>query len=154
MNLTTARCVIRDFLADDACDLYETLSDDAVMEYIEPTFSMEETKAFIEDAGMCEPPLVYALVWRETGKVIGHVIFHPYEEGSCELGWIIHKAYWGKGIASEVTAGLLEYAKNLGAGSCVIECDPLQKASQHIALKYSFVYEGEDDGCSVYRRVF
>lgn len=154
MNLVTANCIIRSFTEDDACDLYETLSDEKVMEYIEPAFDMEETKNFIEEAGLCEPPLVYALVWKETGKVIGHVIFHLYEEDSYEIGWILNKNYWGRGIASELTGALVEYAKGLGIGSCVIECDAEQMASRRIALKNGFLYEGKDDGCDVYRIVF
>lgn len=154
MNLETTRCIIRNLMPDDAYDLYETLSNEAVMEYIEPAFGIEETKNFITEAGLCEPPLVYALVWKETGKVIGHVIFHLYEENSYEIGWILNQAYWGKGIANEITEKLVEYAKGLGINSCVIECDTKQAISKHIALKNNFVYEGEDDGCDVYRIVF
>ena len=151
MNLTTSRCCIRDFTMDDTADLHKVLSDEKVMEYIEPAFDLEQTKEFIEEAGLCEPPLVYALEWKEIGKVIGHVIFHQYEEDSYEIGWIINRGYWGKGVADEVTKALVEYAKGLGITRCVIECDTEQAVSKHIALKNGFVYEGEDDGCDVYR---
>ena len=155
MSLNTCRCYIRKLTMDDAADLYKTLSDEKVMEYSEPAFDMEQVKEFIEDAGLCEPPLVYALVWKETDEVIGHVIFHQYEEDSCEIGWIIRHEYWGRGIAGEVTATLAECAKKLdGIHSCVIECDPEQEVSKRIALKHGFVYEGEDDGCDVYRLKF
>lgn len=151
MNLTTTRCIIRNLTMDDAADLYKTLSNEEVMEYIEPAFSMEQTKEFIEEAGLCEPPLVYALEWKENSKVIGHVIFQQYEEDSYEIGWIINRNYWGRGIADEVTKTLVDHAKGLNINSCVIECDTEQTASKHIALKNGFVYEGEDDGCDVYR---
>ena len=94
---------------------------------------------------------VYALVWEKTGKVIGHVIFHDYEKDSYEIGWIVHKDYWGKGIASEVTASLIEYARAQELDSCIIECDPRQTASVRIAEKYGCVYENEEDDCVVYR---
>ncbi len=151
MYITTERCVIRDFQIEDAAQLYEILSDQDVMEYIEPPFTMEQTRDFIESAGLCEPPLVYALTWKEANRVIGHAIFHRYEEDSFEIGWILHKEYWGRGIAGEVTAALVKQAKENGAQSCVIECDPQQIASKRIALKNGFVYEGQDDGCDVYR---
>ena len=136
---------------DDAAALNEVLSDVAVMKYIEEPFDLPKTKEFLEEAGLCEEPLVYALVWKETDRVIGHVIFHQYEETGYEIGWIIHKAYWGRGIASELTAALVEYAGTLGMESCVIECDCEQTASGHIAKKCGFQYEGIDDGCDVYR---
>jgi len=155
MRIETCRCCIRKFSVEDAADLYKTLSDEKVMEYIEPAFDMEQVKEFIEDAGLCEPPLVYALVWKETNEVIGHVIFHQYEENSYEIGWIIRREYWDRGIAGEVTAALVEHARDLdGIHSCVIECDPEQEVSKRIALKHGFVYEGEDDGCDVYRLQF
>lgn len=151
MNLQTSRCRIRNLTMEDADDLYKTLSDEKVMEYIETPFDMEQTKEFIEEAGLCEPPLVYALTWKETNEVIGHVIFHQYDESSYEIGWIIRREYWGRGIADEVTKALVEYARGLDISSCVIECDTEQTASKHIALKNGFVYEGQNDGCDVYR---
>ena len=151
MELFTQRCLIRSFTENDASALHEVLSNDEVMEYIEPPFDLEQTYDFIEEAGLCKPPLVYALVWRATETVIGHIIFHKYEEDSYEIGWIIRRDYWGIGIAGEVTASLIEYAKALNISSCVIECDPNQTASIRLAQKHGFIYEGEDDGCAVYR---
>lgn len=151
LYLTTPRCIIRNFVAEDILDLHEVLSDESVMEFIEPPFSLEDTKAFIADAGLSKEPHVYALVWKESNRVIGHVIFHPYEEDSFEIGWIINRKYWKRGIASEVTASLLDYARTLSLRSCVIECDPRQMASIQIALKFGFHYEREDGGCAVYR---
>lgn len=154
MNLVTEHCIIRNFTTNDADELYETLSNEEVMEYIEPVFDMKRTKEFIETAGLCVPPLVYALIWKDTGKVIGHVIFHQYENDSYEIGWVLNRKYWGKGIAGEVTTSLIDYSKSLEAKSCVIECAPGQKVSQHIAQKNHFVFEGEQDGCAVYRMTF
>ena len=151
MNLSTQRCLIRRLTERDASDLYEVLSCNEVMKYIEPPFTFEQTLDFIKNAGLCTPPLVYALVWEKTGKVIGHVIFHEYEEKSFEIGWIIRKDYWGVGIASEATASLIEYARVQELDSCIIECDPQQTASIRIAEKYGFIYETETDGCAVYR---
>ena len=155
MHIETSRCIVRSFTMGDATDLYKTLSDEKVMEYIEPAYDMGQVNEFIKVAGLGEPPLVFALVWKEIGEVIGQVIFHPYEEDSYEIGWIIRREYWGKGIAGEITDSLVEYTKSLKCiHSCVIECDPRQMASKRIALKNGFTYDGEDDGCDVYRLRF
>ena len=151
MYIETKRCIIRRFEAEDKEALYEVLSDAEVMKYIEPPFTFLQTEAFIKEAGTGEKPLVYALEYKEGHRVIGHVIFHAYEEKCFEIGWIINKKYWGKGLAGEVTEALIEYSRNLGMVSCVMECDPNQKATGHIALKYGFVYEGLMDGREVYR---
>lgn len=151
MNLFTRRCLIRSFTEQDASALFEVLSCDKVMEYVEPPFSFEQTQNFIHDAGLCDPPLVYALILRTTEALIGHIIFHEYDEDTYEIGWIIHENYWGKGIASEITSSLLAYAKSIGIKRCIIECDPNQAATIHIARKSGFIYDGEDDGCLRYR---
>lgn len=153
MIIETERCIIRHFTEDDALQLNEILSDKDVMQYIEPPFTMQQTEDFIKDAGLCSPPLVHALVWRETSRVIGHVIFHRYEEDSIEIGWIIHKDFWGQGIAGEVTSALIAHARKIGAQSCIIECDPKQTATARIALKHGFAFEGQDDGCCIYRLI-
>ena len=151
MELLTERCLIRNLNIEDVDELYQALSDESVMRYIEPVFDMEKTKEFIQSAGMCEPPLVYAIVWKQSGSVIGHAIFHIYEQSDYEIGWILNRNYWGMGIADEVTKQLVEHARYLGADSCVIECDEEQVTSKRVALKYVFVYEGKSDNLERYR---
>jgi len=153
MQLTTERCLIRNMQMKDADDLYQVLSDERVMLYIEQAFDMEKTKDFIQSAGLCDPPLVYAIVWKMTGKVIGHAIFHAYEKSDYEIGWVLKKDYWGMGIADEVTKELIQYARFLEVESCVIECDERQTASKKIAIKNGFVYEDRSDNLERYRFV-
>ena len=153
MVLFTERCVIRNFSMEDAEDLYKVLSDAEVMKYIEPVFNFEKTGSFIENAGLCKEPLVYAVEWRKTKKVIGHLIFHAFDESAFEIGWVINRNFWGIGIADELTKAIIEYAKDLDIKSFIIECDENQSASKHIARKNGFVYEGKSDNLELYRLV-
>ena len=153
MELTTKRCLIRNMKMKDADDLNQVLSDEHVMKYIEHVFDMEMTKNFINSAGLCEPPLVYSIVWKATEKVIGHAIFHFYEKNDYEIGWVLNKDYWGIGIADEITKELIRYAKYLGIESCVIECDNRQIASKKIAIRNGFLYEDKSDNLERYRLV-
>ena len=151
MELATKRCLIRNFRPEDADDLHRVLSDEEVMKHIEAAFDMEKTKAFIRSAGLCQPPLVYAIQWNATGQVIGHAIFHVYEESDYEIGWILHRDFWGMGIASEVTEALLGYAKHLGAMSCIIECATQQEVSKRIAVRNGFIHEGTFENLERFR---
>lgn len=153
MELLTNRCIIRKFNPEDAEGLYEVLSNKEVMKYIEPVFDMENTKSFIKNAGLCEPPRVYAVELKETGRIIGHLVFHIYEKNDYEIGWIIHKDYWGIGIADELTKEVIKYAGALGIESLVIECDEKQFASKHIAVKNGFIYEKKSDNLELYRLI-
>lgn len=152
MLLETKRLRIRRFVLEDAENLYPILSDPEVMRYIQSPFSMEQTGNFIRVAGLSLPPLVYAAEQRDTGALIGHVIFHSCGEvQEYEIGWILGRTYWHQGFADEITAALIEYAQGQGIASLMLECDPHQTASRHIAEKYGFQYQGVEDGCAVYR---
>ena len=94
MYLKTERCTIRPMTVDDAEALHAVLSDAQVMRYIEPVFDRTRTETFIRETGMCMPPLVYAVVWNETGAVIGHAVFHGFDDSGCEIGWILNREYW------------------------------------------------------------
>ena len=119
------------------------------MRYIEPPFTLEQTRAFLENAGLSDHPLIYA-VEDEDKTFIGYVIYHDYEKDSKEIGWILKKEFWGKGFAEALTKQLLQKAKNDGK-SVIIECSPEQEVTKHIAKKFGFMNAGLIDGCDVYR---
>ena len=152
MHLETKRCLIRPLSLDDADALHLTLSDPEVMRHIEPPFDLPKTKAFLRDAGLATPPLVHALLCKSTADLIGHVICHPYQ--GCrdwEMGWVSRRDFWGRGIASEVSASLVEFARQHGIPGLILECDPEQNATRHIAEKLGFQPIGEEDGCMVFK---
>ena len=137
--IETQRCIVRKFQLSDTDDLYKVLSNPEVMKFIEPPFTYTKTKNFIIQYGLCEKPLVWALELKESGSVIGHVIFHQYDTGKYEIGWIISDRLWGGGIASEVTKQLIKFAQqNSDISSLVLECDPNHEVTKHIAIKYGF----------------
>jgi RimJ/RimL family protein N-acetyltransferase len=131
------RMKIRKITGSDMQDLYEVLSDPAVMKYIEPPFSMEQTKQFLKDYGLCEPPKIYAAE-TDDGKFVGYVIFHEYDPDSMEIGWLIKKKYWHKGYATELTKMLIEKTRKLGKDA-MIECASDQEITKKIAIKAGFL---------------
>lgn len=85
---------IRRLTAEDLEPLHRLLSDPAVMRYLEPPFTRAQTEAFLQKAGMGREPLIWAV---EDGRgFAGYVIYHPYDETSMELGWV---------LASDLTGG-------------------------------------------------
>jgi RimJ/RimL family protein N-acetyltransferase len=128
---------IRRFQANDAAALHEILSDPEVMRYIEPPFHRAQTELFLQGNGLVTPPRIYALADSED-RVVGQIIFHPYDEESWEIGWIIKRSYWGRGLATAVTGALMEECRKRGIARCVIECHPAQAITGHIAQKCGF----------------
>ena len=143
MNIT-----IRKMQPGDAGALYRLLSDPEVMRYLEPPFDRAQTEAFLRRAGLAEPPLVYAA--EESGRFIGYVIYHAYDEQSVEIGWVLLPEYWGHGYASALTNQLIDRARQ-EQKSVVIECAPAQEATKRIAVKNGFRACGSCDGLAVYR---
>lgn len=150
--METKRLRIRPLNAQDTEELHAVLSDAAVMRYIEAPFSHRQTAAFIERVNTAEPPLAYATVWKETNTVIGQLIYHPYDGKSWELGWVLHRAWWRRGIADELTAAAIADARQRGIPALVIECVPDQLVTRHIAEKHGFRFAGEENGLAVFRR--
>ena len=132
----------------DLLNLYGTLSDSEVMEYIEEPYTLDKTKFFLKKAALTEKPLIYAAE-DDNGNYIGYVIYHEYEQNINEIGWILDKSTWGKGYASKLTEKLIEKAR-LDGKNVIIECSPKQKVTKHIAVKYGFEYEGQKDGLDIY----
>jgi len=109
MYLETERLIIRSFNETDVKDVFEYLSDETVMEYIELIMTYEKVVSFIHNAGI-KNKLVFAIVLKNINKVIGHLIFHKYtNKNTYEIGWIINKKYWNKGYAMEVSKKIIEY---------------------------------------------
>ena len=140
--------IIRKFSINDFDSLYSLLSDEDVMRYIEPVFTKEKTEQFFTSAGLSENPLIYAV--DNDGRFIGYVIFHPFDEDSIEIGWVLHKKFWGKGYAQKLTEMLIDKAFELKK-DVIIECSTEQEATKHIAQKYGFLLTESVDGLYVYK---
>lgn len=139
--------IIRKMREEDLEPLHRLLSDPGVMEYLEPPFTLERTAEFLEKA-MSDAPPVRAV--EKDGEFIGYVIWHGYEEDTMELGWVLLPEYWGKGYATALTKQLMERTAAQGKKP-VIECDPEQPVTKHIAEKLGFVWTETSDGLDVYR---
>ncbi len=139
---------IRKMNKNDLEPLYELLSDPQVMQYLEPPYTKEKTNQFLINAGLSDPPLIFAVDKGNT--FIGYVIFHDYDDVSIEIGWVLHPLYWGNGYASHLAEMLIKRGLDLHR-QLVIECVPEQEITRHLALKHGFDYEGRTDGLDVFR---
>ncbi len=152
MEIETARFLTRPFCLDDADALHALLSDPQVMRFIEAPYTREQTLACLQSAGLCAPPLVWALVDKQTQALAGQLIFHSYDSEHFELGWIFPQSLWHTGAASEVTEAVLAYARKAGIPGLVIECAREQRATRRIAEKFGFRLVEENALC-VYEKM-
>jgi RimJ/RimL family protein N-acetyltransferase len=111
MNLDTDRILLRDFTMDDLQDLHEIFSDPEVMKNTEPPYDIGKSKSFLQSFCIeSEPEGAFAAVLKETGKVIGYVLFKSIDEPEIyEIGWIFNKDYWRCGYAYEICNRLIRH---------------------------------------------
>lgn len=109
MYIETPRMLIRDFAPEDVADLHEILGDDETMENCEPAYDFQKTKKFLDSFCIGLKGAV-AAVHKESGKMIGYILFNELNEGVYEIGWIYNRNFWRQGYAYESCKGVIDYA--------------------------------------------
>ena len=107
--LETQRMMIRCFTPEDAADLHEILGDDDTMEYCEPAYDFEKTKEFLHSFCIGRKDAV-AAVHKESGKMVGYILFNELEKGVYEMGWFFNRRFWGQGLAFESCKAVIDHA--------------------------------------------
>ena len=111
MELETQRTTLRPFADSDAAELYEYAQDPRVGPIAgwKPHESVEESREIIRT--VFAAPNTFAVVERETGRVIGSAGFVQPRSGSrpeakaAEIGYALHPSWWGRGLMPEVEIG-------------------------------------------------
>jgi len=116
--IETERLQFRRFTEDDLPMLVEQRSDPDVNRYLGgPARQNAEALATRLKFYMgCYDKFGFgscAMLWRETGEMIGTAGIQPLEDtGEIEVGYSIIKPYWGRGIGTEAAKGWMEYGFN------------------------------------------
>ena len=109
MYIETPRMIIRDFTRSDAADLHDIFGDDETMENCEPAYDFEKTKEFLTSFCIDRKGAV-AAVHKESGKMMGYILFKRQDEGVYEMGWIYNRNFWQQGYAYESCKAVIDYA--------------------------------------------
>ena len=140
MDLETKRLIIRDFKPEDASDLQEILGDAQTMAGCEPPYSPEKTRDFLERFCIGRAGAV-AAVRKDSGKLIGYILFNRQPDGAYEIGWFFNRAYWRQGYAYEACQAVMDHAfERMGVGKIFAEtADPVRSAGLMKKLGMTFV---------------
>lgn len=146
--IETERLIFRPFTEEDLPKLVEQRSDPDVNRYLGgPARQNAEALAtrlkFYMDCydkfgfGSC------AMLWRETGEMIGTAGIQPLEDtGEIEVGYSIIKAYWGLGLGTEAAKGWMAHGFNTaGLERIVAVAVEENTASRRIMEKLGMTYE-------------
>ena len=136
-EIHTERLVLRKFRPCDYDDLFEflhQLQDNEFEGYPEITY--KRTKEHLEYR--IETEEFFAVVLKETGKVIGNIYFGNREFNTKETGYIINKDYQRKGYALEALSAVISHAFSAGVHRIYAECDPRNECSWKLLEKAGF----------------
>lgn len=82
---------------------------------------------------------------RATGQVVARIGFHaaPDADGTVEVGYSVQPEHRGQGLATEMAAGLIAWARAHGARRVLASTAPSNLASQAVIAKLGFHRTGE-----------
>lgn len=109
MNIETGRIIIRDFTMNDIHDMQDILGGAEAMKNCEPAYTIEKTADFLQKFCI-EKRGAVAAIHKDTGKVIGYILFSEFDEGVYEIGWFFNRSFWGQGFAYESCKAVIDYA--------------------------------------------
>ena len=121
--IETERLILRSFKKSDLCDFNEYASVNGVGEMAgwRHHKSIEESKEILDR--FIEDDKTFAIVFKENDKVIGSLGIEKYgmedalSEFSSyygrEIGYVLSKEYWGRGIMPEALKAVIDYLFNI-----------------------------------------
>jgi len=138
--IQTRRTLIRPIALTDESDLFDIYKRSEVFEHFgNGVYTREEHSSSVSRA---------VKKWRDTGKgdlvaqfgeiVIARLILFPDESKDYEIGYILNPDYWRNGFGSEIAAGLLAHAFELGATYVVACARQRNMVSRGILEKLNF----------------
>ncbi len=86
-------------------------------------------------------PHVWTARWRETGEFVGWFCLFPEADGLAEIGYRLRRRDWGKGLASEGAAALVEWGFNVAGYDKVVACtSTANQGSRRVMEKLGMTY--------------
>ena len=161
--LETERLILRHLEAGDLEALHRLYRDPQIRRYFpEGTLTLDETREELEwflHGHPHRPELgLWATVERRSGTFLGRCGLLPWTiDGvpEVELAYMIDKARWGEGLATEAARGIIQHARHLlGLKRLICLIMPGNAASATVAtragMKYERDYSGEFGLCHIY----
>ncbi len=150
--LETERLLLRQPGEDDLDALAAMYADAEVMRYIgdgQPVDRAESWKAIAGAIGHWELRGygLFAYVERATGTVIGRGgLYNPEGWPGLEVGWLLARAAWGKGFATEAGAACIRWAfDDLRAETLISVIHPANAASIKVAGRLGGTFDRTED---------
>lgn len=145
----TPGLILRHLNLDDVEELAAIYTDPVVMRFFSGTYTYESTKQWLEERVFkCYQQKgwgLWATIYKMENKLIGRCGLIPQlvnGQEEVEIGYLLAKEYWGRGLATEAACVSRDYGfEKLGANRLISLIDPDNIASQQVAKKVGLTYE-------------
>ena len=138
--LQTPRLVLRELVADDLEFVATMLAHPDVNRYYEKQFTRPDAEAWLKrqlDRYKNDGHGLWLVLTRETGEPLGQVGLLMQDVGNRrqpEIGWLLHRPYWGYGYATEAAAATRDLARSRWRyGRLISLIRPVNRPSQRVA---------------------
>lgn len=131
--------------------MFEMRSDPEVMQYIQRPIakSHDDAMALIKvlmDSFDSNSAITWGVFEKGKDKLMGTAGFWQIEKNNFrgEIGYLLHKDLWGKGIMHEILAAIISYGFNeINLNAIVGICNPVNEASIKLLERHNFKKEGQ-----------
>jgi len=158
MTIETQRTRLRRFGLSDVENMRELESDPEVMKFTPSRVpqSLEQTKSrlqsLVEKEATYAPFGVWAVELKDTSDFVGWFMLIHTQFNFPELGFMLVRRHWGKGLATEVASALIDFGyRKLNLPGIAATTNPENSASIRVLEKLGF---GITKTISTYDRIF
>ena len=145
--LRTERLTLRPLAPADAPRLAELANDFDVVKMtggMPYPYVVADAERFIGRASGADPGREAHFAVELVGEgPVGSVGFYPHGAPGPELGYWLGQPFWGRGIATEMLAAVMAWARDNWGRRCVVACHQRDNAASAAALiRAGFLYTG------------
>lgn len=146
--IETSRTILRPLRLEDAKALNQVNRIPDVMRYIGPVEDdVEKTRDYLRNGPLADYEKYgfgrHACIDKQSGKLIGFCgLKYLPDLDDVDIGYRLLPSFWGKGLATETSKELMEYAKStLGLNRVIGLAMPNNNSSIKVLKKLDMLYE-------------
>lgn len=118
-TIETNRLILEPFKESDLHDILAYASNPEITRFVPWAAhrTIEDSRSFLENTVLKQTNsergrlfFVFAIRWKESGRVIGSIDFKNINSICGQIGYALGVDYWGKGIMSEAAAAVRDWA--------------------------------------------
>jgi [ribosomal protein S5]-alanine N-acetyltransferase len=145
-KIETERLILRKITLADAEDMYAYASNEEVTSYVtwDTHTSISDTIEFIHTF-LPQYDAAWGIEVKENGKFIGtvHFVWWQPEHNSAEIGYVLAKEYWGKGLITEAASAITSFGfDHMNLVRIQARCFLENKGSEGVMKKLGMSFEG------------